>query len=170
MDAGLAYASGDVRTAGVDSLLILESVAISSALTQLTKFSVGRERPFVHALPDGEKGLTEHPADNNLSFFSGHTSLAFSIAVSASTTMTLRGYDLAWLSWATLLPGAVTVAYLRMAGDRHYLSDVVLGALVGGGVGFLIPWLHQPRSGSSQGAVLGVAPGRSPMMFASFVF
>lgn len=170
LNAGLAYASGDIQTAGVDSLLILESVAISSFLTQVTKYSVGRERPFVHALPEAEKSLTEHPADNNLSFFSGHTSLAFSLAVSASTTMTLRGYDLAWLGWATLVPAAGVVAYLRMAGDRHYLSDVLFGALVGGGVGFLVPWLHQPRNGSAQSAVVGVAPGRSPVMFVSFVF
>ena len=56
-----------------DGLVIAEAVALNGALTQLVKFTAGRERPFVHALPADQKPLTGRPADNNVSFYSSHT-------------------------------------------------------------------------------------------------
>ncbi len=131
-----------------DLLLISEAVALSGLTNQAIKFLAGRERPFVHALPEDEKARTDHPADNNLSFYSGHTSLAFSMAVSAGTVATMRGYRGARYVWAVGLPLALLSGYLRIAADRHYLSDVVVGAALGTAFGALTPWLmHRVRGG-----------------------
>jgi membrane-associated phospholipid phosphatase len=43
--------------------------------------------------------------------------------------------------WGTGIALSVTTEYLRMAADKHYLSDVIGGGLVGLGTGLLIPRL-----------------------------
>lgn len=145
----------------IDALLIAEAVAVSSAVNQLVKFSVGRERPFVHVLPQDEKALTASPSDNNTSFYSGHTNLAFSLAVASGTIASLRGYRLAPLVWAVGLTVATATGYLRIAGDRHYFTDVITGAAIGAAFGFFTPWLFHGRKSRLQPAAMngGSLPG-----------
>jgi membrane-associated phospholipid phosphatase len=168
LDALLAARHGDGDTVLTDSLIILESVVVSATITQVTKMSVGRERPFVHALSPDQKSQTDHPADNNLSFFSGHTSLAFALAVGAGTTATLRDYPERWVIWAVGLTGAVAAGWLRMAGDRHYFTDVLTGALIGSAAGILVPLAHRPRAGSTQSGVTAGLAG--PVVMVSMTF
>lgn len=141
----------------VDFLLIAEATALAADLNQVVKFSVGRERPFVHALPPELKSQTAHPSDNNTSFYSGHTNLVFALAVSSGTVASMRGYRWAPWVWAGGLTVAATTGYLRIAGDRHYFTDVITGAVVGSAVGIAVPYfLHRPL-GSSQ-TTLSAAP------------
>jgi membrane-associated phospholipid phosphatase len=128
-----------------DSVIIVESAMLTLVLNQTVKFIAGRERPFVHVLPEDEKRLTPHPTDNNLSFFSGHTSLAFSLVVSAGTVAELRGYKHRGWIWAVGLPLATSVGLLRMAADKHYLTDVAVGAVVGTAFGLAVPLLLHGR-------------------------
>ena len=144
-----AYAARDHGTpdaAWVDVLLISESTAVALAMNQAVKFVVGRERPFVHALPESEKAHTAHPSDNNVSFYSGHSTFAFAMAASAGTIASMRRYRLAPSIWATGMALAVASAYLRIAADRHYASDVAVGAILGSATGIAVPrLLHGPR-------------------------
>lgn len=134
-----------------DLLLISQAVAFSGLANQAIKFFAGRERPFVAALPESEKGQTDHPADNNLSFYSGHTTLAFSMAVAAGTVATMRGYRGAPYVWAVGIPLALLSGYLRIAADRHYVSDVLVGAALGTAFGALTPWLmHRVQDPASR--------------------
>jgi len=145
---GLAAASvheGGWKRTPEDFLVVTEAVMLAADLNQLVKFSFARERPFVHALPDAQKSSTAVPADNNLSFYSGHTTLAFSLATSAATVATLRGYRWAPVLWAVGLPAAAFVGYLRIAADKHYFTDVMVGALLGSAFGVGIPMLHRVR-------------------------
>jgi len=133
----------------MDAVIILESMILAADVNQLVKMSAGRERPFVHALPEDQKPLTEDPDDNNLSFYSGHTTFAFSLAVSAGTVASLRRYKLAPVVWVVGLTAATATGWLRMAADKHYFTDVAVGALTGAAFGFAVPWLHRahvPRS------------------------
>lgn len=134
----------------LDSLLLAETAVVQAGVNQLVKFAVGRERPFVHALSAGEKGLVAAPADNNLSFYSGHSSLAFSLAVGAGTLAHLRGYRSEPLVWGVGLPLAAGAAWLRIAADKHYATDVLVGSAVGAAFGFAVPWLFHRRTGSAQ--------------------
>ena len=144
-----AYAARDHGTpdaAWVDVLLISEATAVAMAMNQAVKFVVGRERPFVHALPDDKKGQTAHPSDNNVSFYSGHSTFAFAMAASAGTIASMRRYRLAPSIWATGMALAAATAYLRIAADRHYASDVTVGAILGSATGIAVPRLfHGPR-------------------------
>jgi membrane-associated phospholipid phosphatase len=152
LDVLAAHRAGDTGAAWPDLLVIAEAAALAMAVNQTLKFLVGRERPFVHALPDAEKAATAQPSDNNLSFFSGHTTFPFALAVAAGTVAQLRGYDLAPVIWATGLGVATMTGYLRIAADKHYLTDVLAGAAVGAVVGFVVPWaFHRPRAQSGRG-------------------
>lgn len=150
---------------GVDVLVVGESVALALAADQLVKFTVGRQRPDVHARTPEERTALAN-ADDNLSFYSGHTTLAFSGAVSAGMVATMRGYASAPYVWATGLTLATATGYLRIAADRHYFTDVITGAALGAGIGILVPYVfHRPSTTSAaplQGAVLA-GPG-GPMV------
>jgi membrane-associated phospholipid phosphatase len=128
-----------------DATIIMESFVVSQLANQAVKFAVGRERPFVHVLPEDQKGLTEHPTDNNLSFYSGHTAMAFSLVTAAGTVSELRGYKHRWLIWAVGLPAAASVGLMRMGADKHYLTDVLVGAAAGSLFGVGLPLLLHGR-------------------------
>ncbi|NPC75152.1 phosphatase PAP2 family protein [Corallococcus sp. AB004] len=147
---GTQYAVG--RSSGAsteffaqDATIMVQSAVLASVANQAVKFAVGRERPFVHVLPEAEKGLTAHPTDNNLSFYSGHTNLAFALAVSAGTVATMRGYKHQAVVWGVGLPLAASVGLLRMGADKHYLSDVITGAVLGTAFGVAVPLLLHGR-------------------------
>jgi membrane-associated phospholipid phosphatase len=150
-----AARAGGARGALVDLLVIAEAVALAGDLDQLTKFTVGRQRPYAHAgLPNPDRA--QGPADANLSFYSGHTSFTFSLAAAAGTVARWRGYR--WYPALYAIGGtiAAATAYLRMAGDQHYLTDVLVGAAAGTAVGVGVPtWLHRPRGGARDGGGAG---------------
>jgi len=110
--------------------LLAESVIYSSVLNQMTKYLVVRERPFVHQLAEDEKLKTKDPNDNNLSFYSGHTNMAFSIAAVLSQTTLKGSVKFPNMKWG-LYGLATTAGYLRIAADKHYISDVLVGAITG---------------------------------------
>lgn len=140
-----------------DTTIILESFVMSQVANQVVKFAVGRERPFVHVLPEDQKHLTEHPTDNNLSFYSGHTAMAFSLVTAAGTVSELRGYKNRWLIWAVGLPAAASVGLMRMGADRHYLTDVLVGAAAGSLFGVGVPLLMHGRQGQAQQQATGMS-------------
>jgi membrane-associated phospholipid phosphatase len=139
-----------VRYFAEDTTIILESFVMSQVANQVVKFAVGRERPFVHVLPEDQKLLTEQPTDNNLSFYSGHTAMAFSLVTAAGTVSELRGYKNRWLIWAVGLPAAASVGLMRMGADKHYLTDVLVGAAAGSLFGVGVPLLLHGRQGQAQ--------------------
>ena len=155
----VAAADNADRAFPVDLLVVAEAVSISTVLNQLTKIVFARERPFVHALTPEERTKTMNPTDNNVSFYSGHSALSFSLAAAAGTVATLRGYRLMPLVWSTLMPLAVSTGYLRIAADKHYLTDVLTGAAIGTAVGVLVPLLFHGRDGDGR---VQLGPGDAP--------
>lgn len=167
-DALLASQHGVLNKSPQDGLWILEAVVAASAMNQAIKFSVGRERPFVHALPADQKGLTAQPSDNDLSFYSGHTTLAFTLVAATATVATLRNYRNAWVVWPVGLAAAFGVGYLRIAADKHWLTDVATGALLGSATGVGVPLLLHGRKADSMTA--GASPLGGPHVVLAFRF
>jgi hypothetical protein len=120
-----------------DAVPVLQAGFAVGLFDQLFKFTFRRARPLARF---GEPGR-EPELDDNTSFFSGHTSLTFALAVSAGVVAHQRDYALEPLVWASGLTLATATGYLRIAGDKHYLSDVVVGAAMGVGFGLLVPRL-----------------------------
>ena len=157
--AGHSYGEGKDRA--VDALIMTEAVLVASSFNQLVKFWVKRERPLVRDLTPADRSALDDPGDENLSFYSGHTSFAFAIATSATTVAWMRGYSGAPWILAGGLAIAGTTGYLRIAADKHYLSDVLVGAVVGSAFGFAIPYLfHKPSDSAGEArASMTVSPG-----------
>lgn len=145
LDALAARREGrDYGVVAVDSLIIVESMSVAMALTSIVKISAGRQRPYTLDWPESEVG---GDPEQNASFFSGHTSFAFSLAVSAGTVASMRRYRLAPWIWATGLTLASVCSFARMGQDQHYFTDLVVGAAVGAAAGVAVPrLLHAPRS------------------------
>lgn len=144
---------------------VTDSVAVALMATQIVKYAVRRERPAANTCHPGRQA----EADRNLSFFSGHASLAFALVASAHETARLRGRRTndAWL-WTGGTAAALT-GYLRIAGERHHLIDVLTGAGVGYAIGKWIPRhvLRPDRQTSTdRSAMLGKPPGAAPALFA----
>jgi membrane-associated phospholipid phosphatase len=72
------------------------------------------------------------------------------MAVSSGTIASLRGYRGAPWVWGSGLLLASTIGYLRIAADKHYLSDVLVGASVGSLVGFAVPFFFHRKSASTE--------------------
>ena len=146
LDWFAASREGRAKDARVDALLITEAMAIASDVTDVMKFTIGRQRPFVHALAPDAKATTRPSADNNTSFPSGHATQAFSLVMAGAEVASLRGYRYAPWIWRAGLPAAALTAYFRVAADRHYLTDVLAGAGIGSAFGFAVPYLaHRSR-------------------------
>jgi membrane-associated phospholipid phosphatase len=141
----LVVASGDHRTwrrAFDDVTPVVQAAIVASLIQHVTKLTAARQRPYAHYAAPGTLVPTE---EDNVSFFSGHTSLTFSLAVSSGVVASTRGYELAPYIWASGLTLAAATGYLRIAADRHYATDVMTGAVVGSIVGYVWPRLVHPH-------------------------
>lgn len=139
---------GSLQNTPVDLLLTAEATFLSMDVNQVVKLLLPRERPFLH-FADADTRATPQSAESRVSFYSLHTSATFALAVSAGTIAELRGYSIAPLIFGSgLLVGAAT-GYMRMAADKHYMSDVLVGAGMGSLIGFVVPYsFHRPLPGN----------------------
>jgi membrane-associated phospholipid phosphatase len=121
-----------------DILPVAETVAVSQVIVAGIKLATARARPYVaFDNPKYPAGSSE----DNLSFPSGHSSLGFAITASAGLICHWRGYWTEPYVWGSGIALSLSTEYLRMAADRHWLSDVLVGGFVGIGSGLLIPRL-----------------------------
>jgi len=147
-----------------DVVVVLESVFIAGALTNMAKFAFTRYRPYTYIATDHPEAYdaiqqdeelrtslqdaSEEP-DSALSFWSGHTSLAFSALCASATLLTYKHLDgppapLIAL-WGGTLGAGVAMAVLRVRAGLHFPSDVLVGAVVGAAIGIVVPSLHVHR-------------------------
>lgn len=100
---------------------------LSTAITHVVKFVIGRARPLADEGPFGFDALA---FDGRFqSFPSGHSTAAVTLAL-------LMGIYFPRARWVFYF-FALGVAFERILHDRHYLSDVIAGALVGAASVFL---------------------------------
>jgi membrane-associated phospholipid phosphatase len=148
------------REVAEDLLVLAESMSTGILVTQGVKYAVARLRPDAWA-----RGTIESP-DDVLSFWSGHTSFAFTTAAAATQIARLRGRPgWKWLAVATFSAAALT-GYLRVAADRHWATDVISGAVMGTATGLVIPLLaFQPADARRPAVTLAPAPGGLALVF-----
>jgi len=152
------YRYGDPEAGWSSVLLIAQATSLAMLTNVIVKYSVGRARPYVwQGTPD------LYPAtisDANVSFFGGHTTFVFAVVVSGSTLFFMQGMPGAPYVLGVGLAAAVFTSYLRMAANKHYLSDNLVGAAVGSLIGWAVPYLfHRPGKGAPQAGDLLPAPG-----------
>lgn len=156
---------GNPDVAMKTSLISGEVIAVTLAIQGLTNVLVSRERPYGRTCGDEKAGLENDclGTERYRSFFSGHTSAAFAMAaVSCSHHVNLSLYQDATadgLSCASGFLVATLTGMLRIAGDQHYLTDVLTGAGLGTFVGFFVPWFFHYRHGGAGEPLGHVEPG-----------
>jgi membrane-associated phospholipid phosphatase len=96
------------------------AVAIAGGITTAVKLVIGRGRPR----GDGDADLFR-PLSGWSSFPSGHTAVAFALATAIADETRDPWSD------AALYGGATLTGLARLNDDRHWASDVFVGALVG---------------------------------------
>jgi undecaprenyl-diphosphatase len=146
------------------TLMYGESAALAFGASTLTKLLVERDRPYTYfdGAPDAN--------DAHQSFFSRHTTMAFNGAAFTSVVFSHYFPDSPWTPWvwAGTFGLATATGILRIAGGSHFLTDVLVGAVVGGATGFLVPWLqfrYDKHWKERSGPVLSVSPGEVRVTF-----
>jgi hypothetical protein len=99
---------------------VLASVVVAGLTTGTLKAIAGRVRPVDSSDPFVFRPFSSHDA-----FPSGHSTMAFALATSLSAEIDNR-----WVRVA-LYAGAAGTAWSRLNDQRHWLSDVLAGAIVG---------------------------------------
>jgi membrane-associated phospholipid phosphatase len=123
------------------SLLTLQAYALSGFISLTAIRAFARERPA----DQGCEGRAPECDQPPRSFPSGHTAGVFAgagLVCASHTHLPLYGGGVAdhAACVSALSVGAVTAA-LRVTADRHYASDVLVGASIGLTVGWLMPAL-----------------------------
>ena len=110
-----------------------EAVILGSSITAALKGITGRARPYVtnDTNPHDFKFLKGFSGGGRTSFPSGHATAAFAAAaaVTSETQRIWPGHT--WLLAPAMYGGASLVGLSRMYHDKHWASDVVLGAAIG---------------------------------------
>jgi membrane-associated phospholipid phosphatase len=140
-----------------------EGLLIGALSADVLKDLFGRERPFVDTIaPDPNdwqifRGFKR--GGNYQSFPSGHTVAAFA-AASAVSAETSHWYPAAtyFVIGPILYGGATAVGLSRMYNNRHWASDVILGAAIGTFAGMkVVRYNHTHPNGRVDRALLDVS-------------
>lgn len=107
--------------------------AANSIMTNIVKIVAARERPYSHFQTRESEGKKDYT-----SFYSGHSSVAFSQAVANSMILSRSYPQHGSLIWSTLMSTAGVTALLRVGGDMHYFSDILTGALSGSFIAWVV--------------------------------
>jgi len=162
----LLVGQGGGFNAASDRRLLLydEALAVSVCINSVTKYIVGRPRPYVYSDDPRLRAYADSQgADSHLSFFSGHASTTFAASVAGAYLFAQGSTDKSARAgvWGFELALAAATARMRTRAGKHFYSDVIVGAIVGAGVGYLVPRLHGGpvyRPSGVEWIVIGTAP------------
>jgi len=149
LGAGAAFKNPDVRDTGI----LMSEVLLSALLIQQPlRIIVGRARPFMN---QGHFSFDPFTFSNDYaSFVSGHSYSAFGIS-----NVVARQVDQTWAS-LTLYTLATITALSRMYADAHWLTDVLLGSVLGYVISTAIWRNEQDNNGNQDPAMSLQAPDR----------
>jgi len=137
------------------ALLGVESFVISGVLVGVLKYSIGRARPFT-----GESKASFHPFSSSsryYSFPSGHATSAFSVATVIAEHSKEFLVDVAAYGMAAL------VAMSRVQKNKHWVSDVFIGSVLGILIGKKISNLN--RGDNAERLKIGIQLGLQKQAF-----
>ena len=119
--------------------VIANSISWTSASTSWLKVAFRRKRPVLYT---SGAAAVAGDVDNQRSFPSGHTSVAFAVATSYLVLANREHLPHRTRNAILLYGGATSISALRLAGGSHFPTDVVAGAVLGTGIGWLVAAVH----------------------------
>ena len=109
-----------------------EALLVGEAVGGVIKAVVGRQRPSVRPRNASSYQLGRGlQSDSFRSFPSGHTTSAFAAAAAVSSETSRYWPGTRWVIGPILYTGAALTGVSRMYNNRHWMSDVLVGAGVG---------------------------------------
>ncbi len=134
----LAYGwYSDNRRSRSTGLLAAESIVLTSLLVRIPKILCGRSRPDSWWNPG--PGEWKGPF-NGKSFPSGHSAAVFSVA----SVISYQYRDTRWVPFLAYSIAGMT-ALSRVYDNRHWLSDVFAGSVLGTATGLMICRRHEGK-------------------------
>jgi membrane-associated phospholipid phosphatase len=141
------FATGPHASSGAGvraAVIVVESVALAGAATELLKVGFARKRPYVRY----GTGTLESPYDisddeSRQGFVSGHTSAVAALGISAALCASLQDSEFAPAAWTAAGTLVALTGTLRMVAEQHYFTDVLAGTAVGAAAGVAVPLLHR---------------------------
>lgn len=134
------------RNASSIVVMYVESLSVTSALFTLAAGGIERSRPLVYGTiaPTSERVK----ARNQRSFYAGHTASAATGAFFAAKVFSDLNPDskAKFFVWAVAAAVPAAVGYMRYKSGFHFLSDNILGYVLGAASGILIPEWHKSKS------------------------
>ena len=160
-----AYVVGKVahrRTLADVGLHGTESILLATGITSAVKDLAGRSRPFISNGTDPKdfKFGAGFNTDDRRSFPSGHTTAAFAAAATLTSEVKRWYPNATWIAGPVFYTGATVVGLSRMYHDKHWASDVALGAAVGTFSGIkVVRYSHNHPDNPVDRRLLGVVAG-----------
>lgn len=135
-------------TVAASGLRAIEALTVSGTVTSLLKMTFGRARPYLS--PDAPDDFrlfrgAQYRDGRYSSMPSGHATAAFAFASAVTSEVRLRAPQHARTVGVLTYGAAAATAYARMHDDRHWLSDVTVGAGIGTVTGWAITRWHATR-------------------------
>jgi membrane-associated phospholipid phosphatase len=126
----------------VDTLIVVQSVALTQTVAQLTKFAFQRYSPALYGGDASAAAAKEKDAAR--SFVSAHAASAFSVATAYTVTYWLKHPrdPMRFLVFAIGAALSLTTGILKVLAGAHFWTDVIAGGAVGLSIGVLVPLLH----------------------------
>jgi len=126
-------------------IIYFQSISFTSGLTSISKATFMRFRPYVY-----EKNIssTKNSRDAVHSFFSGHTSSAAAFSFTSAYTFTryIESNVIDNIIWGLAAIVPAYTGYLRMVSRKHFPTDIIIGYIVGGSIGIIIPKIHEIKT------------------------
>ena len=120
-----------------------EAVYLGMALVGVLKGTVGRARPLVEPRdPYNYKWGRGFDDDHYRSFPSGHSLSGFAAAAAVTSEMGRWWPEYRWLIGTVMYGGAAGIAASRMYHNKHWASDVIVGAAIGTFAGLKVVKYH----------------------------
>lgn len=137
-----------------------ETILFEEGIKNLLKISIARTRPYMYFDGFPEKDVDDY--DWNKSSPSGHSAISFASATFLSYVFCKYNPEskLRFPIVAGSYALATTTALLRVASGNHFPTDILFGAALGTGIGFLVPCIHALNAKMERkGLQVAILPG-----------
>ena len=130
---------------------LLQAITYTGAVTLVLKTVIGRGRPSSSDNAFNFSPFAITKGDQFQSIPSGHASVAFAVS-----TVFASKFENGWLKALCYTPAFITIAS-RVYNNRHWASDVFLGAFLGHFIGQFVVDLHSDSINIDNNSLLGIS-------------
>jgi membrane-associated phospholipid phosphatase len=129
-----------------------EALVVGEGTGSILKDVVGRARPWVDSVPNPDnwqllRGFSG--GDKFRSFPSGHTVAGFAAAAAVSSEASVWWPHAIYVIGPAMYGGAALIGISRMYDNRHWASDVIMGAAIGTFAGIKVVRYHRTHPDNS---------------------